>query len=31
MLPPQEQTLYQNSGSSVGLGGVATAHLGLHF
>jgi hypothetical protein len=23
--------LYQNSGSSVGFGGVATAHLGIHF
>ena len=31
MLPPQEQTLYENSGSSVGLGVVATAHLGVHF
>lgn len=31
MLPPQEQTLYENSGSSVGLGVVGTAHLGLHF
>jgi hypothetical protein len=31
MLPPQEQTLYENSGSSVGLGVVATAHLGIHF
>jgi hypothetical protein len=31
MLPPQQQTLYQNSGSSVGLGALGTAHLGLHF
>ena len=31
VLTPQQQTLYQNSGSSVGLGAVATAHLGIHF
>jgi hypothetical protein len=31
VLPPQEQTLYANSGSSVGLGAVGTAHLGIHF
>jgi hypothetical protein len=31
VLPPQQQALYQNSGSSVGLGAVATAHLGIHF
>jgi hypothetical protein len=30
-LPPQYRPLYQNSGSSVGLGAVATAHLGIHF
>ncbi len=31
MLPPQQQQLYQLSGSSVGFGVIATAHLGLHF
>jgi hypothetical protein len=31
MLPPQQQQLYQLSGSSVGLGVVGTAHLGVHF
>jgi hypothetical protein len=31
MLPPTAQQLYQNSGSSVGFGGIATAHLGIHF
>jgi hypothetical protein len=31
MLPPQEQQLYTLSGSSVGFGGVLTAHLGIHF
>jgi hypothetical protein len=37
MLPPAEQAmvmndpLYQQSGSSVGFGGVATVHLGIHF
>ena len=31
MLPPQEQQLYAQSGSSVGFGGTATAHLGIHF
>lgn len=30
-IPPQYQSLYQNSGSSVGFGGGVTAHLGLHF
>jgi len=30
-LPAQYQALYQNSGSSVGLGAGATAHLGIHF
>jgi hypothetical protein len=30
-LPPQEQALYQKSGSSVGLGFAGTAHLGIHF
>ncbi len=30
-LPPQYQTLYQSSGNSAGLGGGATAHLGIHF
>jgi hypothetical protein len=23
--------IYQNSGSSVGFGGILTAHLGIHF
>jgi hypothetical protein len=31
VLTPQQQALYQNSGSSVGLGAVGTAHLGIHF
>jgi hypothetical protein len=31
MLPPQQQQLYQLSGSSAGFGVVGTAHLGLHF
>jgi hypothetical protein len=31
MLPPAEQTLYQQSGSSAGFGGAVTAHLGIHF
>ncbi len=31
MLPTQQQTLYENSGSSAGLGVVGTAHLGIHF
>jgi hypothetical protein len=31
MLPPQYQTLYNNSGSSVGFGFTGAAHLGLHF
>jgi hypothetical protein len=31
MLTPQQKTLYEQSGSSAGLGGVVTAHLGLHF
>jgi hypothetical protein len=31
LLPPQEQTLYQESGSSIGFGFTGTAHLGLHF
>jgi hypothetical protein len=31
MLSPQQKTLYEESGSSAGLGGVVTAHLGLHF
>jgi hypothetical protein len=30
-LPPQDQTLYKDSGSSVGLGFAGTAHLGIHF
>jgi hypothetical protein len=30
-LPPTDQTLYKNSGSSVGFGFTAAAHLGLHF
>jgi hypothetical protein len=30
-LTPQQQTLYQNSGSSAGFGVTGTAHLGLHF
>ncbi len=31
MLPPAEQQLYSESGSSVGFGGSLTAHLGIHF
>jgi hypothetical protein len=31
MLPPQQQTLYNNSGSSVGFGFTAAAHVGIHF
>jgi hypothetical protein len=31
MLPPQEQQLYAQSGSSVGFGAVGTVHLGIHF
>jgi hypothetical protein len=31
MLPPEEQKLYNLSGSSVGFGGIVTAHLGIHF
>jgi hypothetical protein len=31
MLSPSQQELYRESGSSAGLGVVATAHLGLHF
>jgi hypothetical protein len=31
MLPPQEQQLYAQSGSSVGFGGVGSVHLGIHF
>jgi hypothetical protein len=31
MIPAQYAPLYQNSGSSVGLGAVGTAHLGIHF
>jgi hypothetical protein len=31
MLSPAQQELYNQSGSSFGLGVVATAHLGLHF
>jgi hypothetical protein len=31
MLPPQQQQLYSLSGSSIGFGGVLTAHLGIHF
>jgi hypothetical protein len=31
MLPPEEQQLYNVSGSSVGFGVVTTAHLGIHF
>jgi hypothetical protein len=31
MLPPQEQQLYTLSGSSIGFGGIVTAHLGFHF
>ncbi|MDP9000144.1 MAG: hypothetical protein M3O46_08540 [Myxococcota bacterium] len=30
-LPPQYQTLYNESGSSVGFGITGTAHLGIHF
>ena len=30
-LPPQYRTLYDNSGSSVGLSVTPTAHLGIHF
>ncbi len=31
MLPAEQQQLYSLSGSSVGVGAIATAHLGLHF
>ncbi len=31
MLPPEQQQLYSLSGSSIGFGGVLTAHLGIHF
>lgn len=31
MLPPTAQTLYNQSGSSVGFGTDLTAHLGIHF
>jgi hypothetical protein len=31
MLPAQEQELYKLSGSCVGFGAVAAAHLGIHF
>jgi hypothetical protein len=31
MLPPAQQELYQQSGSSAGFGAVATLHAGLHF
>jgi hypothetical protein len=31
MLPPDQQQLYNLSGSSVGFGAVLTAHLGIHF
>ena len=31
MLPPEQQQLYQQSGSSAGFGAVATLHAGLHF
>jgi hypothetical protein len=31
MTNPQVAQLYQESGSSVGFGGAATAHLGIHF
>jgi hypothetical protein len=30
-IPPQYQELYADSGSSIGAGFVATAHLGVHF
>ena len=30
-LPAQQQELYKLSGSSIGFGGVGTAHLGIHF
>jgi hypothetical protein len=30
-LPPRDQQLYQNSGSSVGIAVTPTAHLGIHF
>jgi hypothetical protein len=30
-IPPQYKTLYDNSGSSVGIGVTAAAHLGIHF
>jgi len=30
-VPPPGSDLYNNSGSSVGFGGVVTAHLGIHF
>jgi len=31
MLPPDQQQLYNYSGSSIGFGAVLTAHLGIHF
>lgn len=31
MLPPSQQQLYQQSGSSAGFGAIATLHAGLHF
>ncbi len=31
LLTPQQQTAYQQSGSSVGFGFAGTAHLGVHF
>ena len=31
LLPPQEQQLYNNSGSSAGIAFVPTVHLGVHF
>ena len=31
MLPAQQQQLYNLSGSSVGLGVMGNAHLGIHF
>ncbi|HEX4447376.1 MAG TPA: hypothetical protein VH044_11595 [Polyangiaceae bacterium] len=31
MLPAQEQELYKLSGSSIGFGAIATAHVGIHF
>jgi hypothetical protein len=30
-LPPEQQTLYKNSGSSAGFGSTLAAHLGIHF